>query len=503
MIKQIDYLDKRKSEKLISCTSNVKHKSCLLLMLDCGLRVSECVTLKYSNFDFRNKTVTVTSLKKRDEVHTRTIPISDRLYDALAEYIRTQTKKTADDYLFTGIDGKNHLTRKALNRVCDRFKEKYPEFDNLHPHALRHTFATHHLSNGTELHNIKEMLGHKKYDTTLIYAHTPIEILRKNIDTVTSEKLNFWDKIKSLFVTKNRPTIINLSNDINNFVIGRNSEIQNIIDLVNKNVNVILIGGIGAGKTHLLKQITPSKKILRFDDFADIKNTLIQCLLYLYKNDKEHVFEMLYGGYDLAKLEHHLQKDSITNLCKEIIKTTQKHEYILVIDNCDRITPKGIKALEELKDHFTILTTAREVPVTKSSFLWNFEIIKLENLARHHSIELIHKLAYDLDIEDVELFRNHIYEQSNGNPRVIFELIDRYRKEMVVTSDIVRNIRHYGSMREYDMSLAVLIVLGGLAILRYLSNEVGDESLRFIGGCAMVLLIISRYFFSFTKRKFI
>jgi hypothetical protein len=268
---------------------------------------------------------------------------------------------------------------------------------------------------------------------------------------------------------------------------------------------MIFIGRIGTGKTHLLNHIAAAinKKVLRFDDFSDLKKTLISAMMYLYKNDKEQIFTMLYGDYDLNKLDQHLQKDSVNNLCQELIKVTNKHEYILLIDNCDRITPKGIKCLELLKDHFTIITSARQISVDKSSFLWNFEIIKVEPLTRTHSLELIHKLAYDIDIEDFELFRNHIFEQSAGNPRVIFEMIERFRKEVVITPEVIRAVRHYGSLREFDMSLSVMLCLAGLAILRYLSGEVGNDSLRFIGGCAMILLIFSRYLFSFTKRKFI
>ena len=126
-------------------------------------------------------------------------------------------------------------------------------------------------------------------------------------------------------------------------------------------------------------------------------------------------------------------------------RKTSPNEYILMIENVDGITAKGMKCIEMLKDHFTIITTAREVSINKTSFLWNFQIIDLEPLPRQDALELIYRLSYDIEIENMEVFRNHIYEQSDGNPRVIFEMCERYRKETIVTSDIVRSIRHYGS----------------------------------------------------------
>lgn len=502
MFTEIDYLDKRKADKLITCVSNIRHKTALLIMMDCGLRASECASLQLKNFDFKSRTLSVKSLKKRGGEVWRKIPISERLYATLAEYLKDFKEKTPDTNLFGKPDG-TAISRKAFNTLCDRLKKKHPEFANLHPHTLRHTCATQLLASGAQLHEIREILGHTKYDTTLIYTHIPQEVLRKRIDRMTEQKQTFITKIKHLLVPPKRASLINLSHDGGGFIIGRTSELMKSTELVNKNCNIMLLGGIGSGKTHLMNHITPNKKILRFDDFSDLKKTLTQCLLYLFKNDKEHVFNLLYPDYDLAKAEQHLQKDSVINLCREIKKITAKHEYLLVIDNCDKITPKGIKVLEELKDHFCILTSARSIPINKSSFLWNFEIIKLENLKRPESLELIQKLSYDLEIEDHEVFRNHIWEQSSGNPRVVFELVERMRKEIVITPDVVRSIRHIGSMREYDMSLFVMLGLASLAILRYASGEVGNDSLRFIGGCAMILLIFSRYVFNFTKRKFI
>lgn len=499
---EIDYLNRRQADKLISSgTKNIKHKTIMLVMLDCGLRVSETITLKYSNFDFRRRTLTVRSLKKKGE-EKRTIPVSDRLYNCLAEYTQSLTGSPGpDDYLFPG-QGNGHISRKTVWGFMDRIADNNPELGKLHPHTLRHTFATHHLASGTALHNIKLMLGHENYNTTLVYAHTPIEVLRRNVDVTTQEKLSFWQKVQKELFPEKKATLINLSSDVADFIVGRNDTLLKVIELVNKNCNTILIGSIGVGKSHIINQIRPGeRKVLKIDDCNDIKKTLIQCLLYLYGNDKQHVFNLMYPEYDLSKTQQHLQKDSIASLCKEIKDVTQKHEYLLVIDNVDRITPKAVSALEQLKDHFTILTSAREIPLNKQSFLWNFEVVKVDVLSRQHSLELIHKLSYDMEIEDFEMFRNHIYEQANGNPRVVYELVDRYRKEIVITPEVIRTIRHTGSLPEYDMSLAILLLLGGMAILRYLSNETGNDSLKFIGGCAMILLIISRYFFRFTKRR--
>ncbi len=184
-----------------------------------------------------------------------------------------------------------------------------------------------------------------------------------------------------------------------------------------------------------------------------------------------------------------------------MISLTDRHEYVLLIDNVDRITPRYIKILEILKDHFTIITTAREVPINKSSFLWTFETLRLKNLNRAESLELIHRLSYDLEVEDLSMFRNHLWEQSTGNPRVIFELIERYRKEAFISNDVVRKVRHYGSLREIDMSVVVILALGTMAVLRYLAIETGDTSLKFFGGAALVFLLIFRNVVHITKRK--
>lgn len=499
--KEIDFLTPRELNFILESLTNLKHRCIVLLMCDCGLRVSEVVTLKVANFDFKKRFVFVQSLKKRENKEFRKIPMSDRLYRHLADYLYNFKDLKPDNWLFPNPKNTDHLQRFAVNRFLARLKNKKNFSDKLHPHALRHTFATNLVSNSVPLENVKLMLGHKSYDTTLIYAHIPDEVLRNNIETVSSTQRNFIQKLIDKY-WKQPPRIINIRQD-NRLLVGRAKEVLKLDEYVSKSINVCITGSTGTGKKLLLDSITTDKKTLILDDTSNIKKSLVYMLLYLYENDKEAVKDLLFGDFDTSAIQTKLNRESISNLCDEICRLVTKDKYVLKINQIDTLTPKVIQVLTRLKDHFTIITTAKEIPINKADFLWNFERIEIKNLSRSESFELIQRLSYDLEIEDFEMFRNHIFEQTDGNPRAILEMIDRYRKEPFILRDTIRNITHSGALREYDMSFAVILFIASIAILRYLTSELDNPALRFIGGVAMILLIFSRTFFGKTKRKYL
>jgi hypothetical protein len=465
-------------------------------MIDCGLRISEVVNLKYADFNFKNKSLKIKSLKKRDKTEFRTIPLSDRLYLELARYIAGKKNIQPDSYIFPS--GNGHITRYAVNKYLYRLSKK-TGIENLHPHALRHSFATQHLAAGTPLENIKTMLGHTSYNTTLVYAHIPQYILKQNIDNLTN-KPSILKKILHIFKPPAAAPAINLSFHTGNIVVGRQNELQHLQDSMKRKINTLVLGSVGTGKSWLLSQLN-SPKILKFDDLANIKKSLAAMLVYLYDNDKEAIFNLIYAKYDKQKAIEKITRESVRNLCDEIIKVTQKHEYTILVDSLDHITNKAVQTLEFLKDHFIIIAAAREIKIDKSSFLWNFDIIRLKNLSRSEALQLIERLSSDLQISDYELFKNHVHEQSAGNPRAIYELCERYRKEPLLTAKTIRAVRHHGARKEIDCTIIILIFLATIACLRYLNHEVENNSFRFIGGCALVLMIISRYFMKTAKQK--
>ena len=141
----------------------------LELLYGAGLRVSECCSLTPQSIDLGNRLVTV--LGKGAKV--RRVPLGEPARAALSEYVDAArplltTRDTPVDALFVNSRGRRLTTRDA-RRIVDRYP--MPDGQRLHPHALRHAYATHLLEGGADLRVVQELLGHADLATTQIYTH--------------------------------------------------------------------------------------------------------------------------------------------------------------------------------------------------------------------------------------------------------------------------------------------------------------------------------------------
>jgi site-specific recombinase XerD len=148
----------------------------LELLYGTGARVSECCGLDVGDVDLRKRHVTV--LGKGAKV--RRVPFGEPAHEALDDYLRfgrthLLTAKSPAQALFVNRRG-NRFTPRDARRVLDRF----PLDDGraLHPHALRHAFATHLLEGGADVRSVQELLGHADLGTTQIYTHVSRDRLK-------------------------------------------------------------------------------------------------------------------------------------------------------------------------------------------------------------------------------------------------------------------------------------------------------------------------------------
>jgi len=141
-----------------------------------GIRVSELCSLRPEDLDIPGERITVWGKGSKQ----RTVPLTAPAVDALRSYLKVGrsllvTKETPEDAVFLNLRGKR-IGPRDVRRILDR-RAVTPT----HPHALRHTFATHLLDGGADLRSVQELLGHEGLATTQIYTHVSRERLRSTI----------------------------------------------------------------------------------------------------------------------------------------------------------------------------------------------------------------------------------------------------------------------------------------------------------------------------------
>ena len=139
------------------------------LLYGSGLRVSEVCALEQKAIDLDAGTLRVWGKGDKERI----TPLSDPAIEALRRFLSARSQQATGDTLFQNQRG-NPLTPRDVRRILDQ-RSPAPT----HPHALRHTFATHLLDGGADLRMVQELLGHADLSTTQIYTHVSKERLQR------------------------------------------------------------------------------------------------------------------------------------------------------------------------------------------------------------------------------------------------------------------------------------------------------------------------------------
>ncbi len=166
-------LTKEEVKTLLNSMNSEKSELMVSLLYACGLRVSELTGLKTKDLNFEEKIGNVRQGKgKKDRIFN--IPSS--LIKKLQNQVQNQTENH-QEYLFSGLKGE--LSSRNIQKIVSKAAMKAGIKKSVHPHTLRHSFATHLLENNIDIRKIQELLGHADLNTTQIYTHVSQEELKK------------------------------------------------------------------------------------------------------------------------------------------------------------------------------------------------------------------------------------------------------------------------------------------------------------------------------------
>ncbi len=155
----------------------LRDRAILELLYASGLRISELANARLENLNFEERIVRVTGKGNK----TRLVPVGQKACDALAVYLSTErpklVKPRSGSEIFLSARG-TKLTTVRLWQIVKTHARRAGLEANVYPHLLRHSFATHLLSNGADLRIIQEMLGHADISTTQVYTHVDQQRLK-------------------------------------------------------------------------------------------------------------------------------------------------------------------------------------------------------------------------------------------------------------------------------------------------------------------------------------
>ena len=169
-------LSRQEVDDLLKCITNLKHRTFLMTLYAAGLRLAECSHLRIADIDSQRMQLRVAHGKGAKERH---VPLSPRLLEALREYWK---KYRPQSYLFPGKTTDKPYAATSIQKAIKAAAKKAGIKKPVHPHVLRHSYATGLLEAGVDILTISRLLGHTSFTTTMIYLH----VRRPHLESVPS-----------------------------------------------------------------------------------------------------------------------------------------------------------------------------------------------------------------------------------------------------------------------------------------------------------------------------
>ena len=174
-------LSREEVARLIAAAGNLKHQTALSVAYGAGLRASEVVALKVTDIDSQRMILRIEQGKGSKDRYAMLSPVLLERLRGWWRVARAQGKMLEGGWLFPGLNPIESLSCRQLNRAVHAAAQAANIDKRVSMHTLRHSFATHLLEQKVDIRVIQVLLGHKKLDTTALYAQVATDLLREVI----------------------------------------------------------------------------------------------------------------------------------------------------------------------------------------------------------------------------------------------------------------------------------------------------------------------------------
>src|SRR3989338_1771408 len=176
------FLDEDEVTKLLEIPggdlTGLRDKAILESLYSSGMRVSELTGISTDNIDFVAEVIKLYGKGKKERI----VPIGGKAVEAIRKYRQKLPQKfSSKNAMFLNKRGER-LSDRTVRRIVNKYILLTCKKENISPHTLRHSFATHLLNRGADLRAVQELLGHENLSTTQIYTHVSTQRLKEAYD---------------------------------------------------------------------------------------------------------------------------------------------------------------------------------------------------------------------------------------------------------------------------------------------------------------------------------
>jgi len=165
--------------RLIGAAGNLKNQTALSVAYGAGLRVSEVAALKVNDIDSQRMTLRIEQGKGSKDRYAMLSPVLLECLRTWWRSARAEGRMLNGGWLFPGLNPIDQISTRQLNRIIHAAADAAKIDKRVSMHTLRHSFATHLLEQKVDIRVIQVLLGHKKLETTALYAQVATDILRE------------------------------------------------------------------------------------------------------------------------------------------------------------------------------------------------------------------------------------------------------------------------------------------------------------------------------------
>lgn len=177
-------LSGKQIEKMINGIKNIKHKTIMVILYSTGIRSSELINLDIADICMDRRQLHVRLGKGGKD---RIVQVPSMTIEFIKTYIRQYKPKR---YLFEGQGNSVRYSSSSIRKIVEKAANREAIINKVSTHTLRHSYATHHIMNGTDIITLQKQMGHISIKTTIKYIHICAMRLHKLKHPIASLKIN-------------------------------------------------------------------------------------------------------------------------------------------------------------------------------------------------------------------------------------------------------------------------------------------------------------------------